>query len=41
MVLDLPEPVAEYMAAEEAKDAAALSWRFDHDDDIPFPSFRR
>ena len=25
MTLDVPEPVAEYLAAEQAKDAAALS----------------
>jgi ketosteroid isomerase-like protein len=28
MALDVPEPVAEYLAAEQAKDAAALSRSF-------------
>ena len=41
MVLDMSEPVAKYLAAKGAKDAGTLSWRFDHDDDIPFPSFKR
>jgi uncharacterized protein (TIGR02246 family) len=31
MALDMPEPVAEYMAAEEAKDADALSRCFTED----------
>jgi len=31
MALDLPEPVAEYLAAEEAKDADALSCCFTED----------
>jgi uncharacterized protein (TIGR02246 family) len=31
MALDLPEPVAEYLAAEEAKDADALSRCFTED----------
>ena len=31
MALDMPEPVAEYLAAEEAKDANALSRCFTED----------
>jgi ketosteroid isomerase-like protein len=31
MALDVPEPVAEYLAAEEAKDADALSRCFTED----------